>query len=78
MQNVVYSEWVPAGTLTKTLAGSVCSLTLCVLLITIALGVAIQNPFFIVVLASVLAFVLFFILELSRLTDTSDKQGASN
>ena len=59
MENVVYFEWVPAGTFMKTLAASVCLLTLCVLLITIAVGVAVQNPFLIVVLASALAFVLF-------------------
>lgn len=58
MQNIVYSEWVPAGTLVKTLVGFVSSLILCVLLIVIAVGVAIQIPFLIVVLASPLVFVL--------------------
>ncbi|MBE0525239.1 MAG: hypothetical protein IBX40_13055 [Methanosarcinales archaeon] len=59
MQNIVYSEWVPAGTLVKTLVAFVSSLILCVLLIVIAVGVAIQIPFLIVVLVSPLAFVLF-------------------
>ena len=59
MVDVVYSEWVPAGTLVKALVGFVSLLLLCVLLITIAVGVAVQIPFLIVVLASVLAFVLF-------------------
>lgn len=59
MENVVYSEWVPAGTLIKALVGFFSLLILCVLLITIAVGVAIQNPFLIVLFASPLAFVLF-------------------
>jgi len=58
MAEVMYSEWVPAGTLVKTLVGFVSSLISCVLLIVIAVGVAIQIPFLIVVLASVLALVL--------------------
>ena len=52
-------EWVPAGTLTKALVGSFSLLILCILLITVAVGFAIQHPFFIVVLASPLAVVLF-------------------
>jgi hypothetical protein len=59
MQDVVYSEWVPAGTLMKVLVGSFSLLILCVLSITIAVGVAIQHPFLIVLFASTLAFVLF-------------------
>ena len=59
MKDVVYVEWVPAGTLIKALVGFFSLLVLCILLITIAVGGAIQNPFLIVVLASVLAFVLF-------------------
>ncbi len=59
MKDVVYVEWVPAGTLIKTLVGFFSLLTLCVLFITIAVGVAFENPFLIVVLASPLAFVLF-------------------
>ena len=59
MQSIVYSEWVPAGTLVKTLVAFVSLLVLCVLLIVIAVGVAIQNPFLIVVLVSPLAFVWF-------------------
>ncbi len=59
MKDVVYREWVPLGTSMKALVGFFSLLVLCILLITIAVGVAIQNPFLIVVLASVLAFVLF-------------------
>ena len=59
MKDVLYVEWVPAGTLIKALVGVFSLLTLCVLLITIAVGVAIQHPFLIVLFASPLAFVLF-------------------
>jgi hypothetical protein len=59
MKNVVYVEWVPAGTLMKALVGFFSLLSLCMLLVTIVVGVAIQHPFLIVVLASPLAFVLF-------------------
>jgi hypothetical protein len=59
MKDVVYVEWVPAGTLIKALAGFFPLLGLCILLITIAVGVAIQHPFLIVAFASPLAFVLF-------------------
>ena len=59
MKDVVYVEWVPVGTLMKALVGSFSLLSLCILLITIAVGVAIQHPFLIAVLASPLVFVLF-------------------
>jgi len=59
MKDVSYAELVPAGTLIKALVGFFSLLSLCILLITIAVGVAIQYPFLIVVLASPLAFVLF-------------------
>lgn len=58
MAEVMYSEWVPAGRFVK-VGGFISFLLLCVLLIVIAVGVAIQNPFLIVVLVSPLAFVLF-------------------
>jgi len=58
MKDIVYVEWVPAGTLMKVLVGSFSLLILCTLLITVAVGVAIQHPFLIVVLASPLVFVL--------------------
>jgi len=58
MKDVVYVEWVPAGTLIKALVGFFSLLSLCILLITIAVGFAIQHPFLIVVLASPLAVVL--------------------
>jgi len=58
MKDVLYVEWVPAGTLIKALVGFFSLLSLCILLITVAVGVAIQYPFLIVVLASPLAFVL--------------------
>jgi hypothetical protein len=59
MKDVVYVEWVPAGTLIKVLVGSFSLLILSVLSITIAVGVAFENPFLIVLFASPLAFVLF-------------------
>ncbi|TET18799.1 hypothetical protein E3J74_09360 [Candidatus Bathyarchaeota archaeon] len=59
MKDVLYVEWVPAGTLIKALVGFFSLLSLCILLVTIAVGVAVQHPFLIVVLASPLAFVLF-------------------
>ena len=59
MKDVLYAEWVPAGTLIKALVGFFSLLSLCILLITIAVGVAVQHPFLIVALASPLAFVLF-------------------
>jgi hypothetical protein len=58
MKDVSYAEWVPAGTLIKALVGFFSLLSLCILLITIAVGVAIQYPFLIVVLTAPLAFVL--------------------
>jgi hypothetical protein len=58
MKDVSYAEWVPAGTLMKALVGFFSLLSLCILLITIAVGVAIQYPFLIVAFASPLAFVL--------------------
>jgi hypothetical protein len=58
MTDVMYSEWVPAGRFVKALVGFISFLLLSFLMITIAVGVAIQNPFLIVALASVLAFVL--------------------
>ena len=58
MKKVVYVEWVPAGTLIKALVGFFSLLIMCILLITIAVGFAIQHPFLIVVLASPLAVVL--------------------
>ena len=58
MKSVVYEEWVAAGTLVKALVGFFSLLIMCILLITIVVGVAIQHPFLIVILASPLAFVL--------------------
>jgi len=58
LKSVVYEEWVAAGTLVKALVGFFSLLIICILLITIVVGVAIQHPFLIVVLASPLAFVL--------------------
>ena len=58
MKDIVYVEWIPLGTLMKALVGFFSLFILCILLITIAVGFAIQYPFFIVVLASLLAFVL--------------------
>ena len=59
VKDVLYVEWVPAGTLIKALVGFFSLLSLCMLLATIVVGVAVQHPFLIVVLAPPLAFVLF-------------------
>ncbi len=59
MKNFIYEEWVAAGTLMKALVGFFSLLITCILLITIVVGVAIQHPFLIIVLSSVVAFVLF-------------------
>lgn len=59
MENLVYEEWVAVGTLMKALIGLFSLLITCILLTTIVVGVAIQHPFLIIVLSSVVAFVLF-------------------
>jgi hypothetical protein len=59
MKDVVYVEWVPAGTFIKALEGSLSLLILCVILITFAVGVAFQYPLLTGTFASVLAFLLF-------------------
>jgi hypothetical protein len=63
MKDVVYVEWVPAGTLIKALVGFYSLLSLSILLITFAVGFVIQHPVFIVISASPLAFVLFLFLN---------------
>ena len=59
MENLVYEEWVAVGTLMKALIGLFSLLITCILLTTIVVGVAIQHPFLIIALSSVVAFVLF-------------------
>jgi len=59
MAEVMYSEWVPARRFVKALVGFISFLLLCVLLIAIVVGVAVQNPLLIAVLMSPLTFVLF-------------------
>jgi hypothetical protein len=59
LKSVVYEEWVAAGTLVKALVGFFSLLIMCILLITIVVGLAIQHPFLIIVLSSVVAFDLF-------------------
>ncbi|MDH5461870.1 MAG: hypothetical protein OEZ29_04945 [Candidatus Bathyarchaeota archaeon] len=58
MRDVVFSEWVPAGSLAKAIVAFVSLVVLGVLSITVITGVAFQNPFWISVSASVLAFLL--------------------
>jgi len=58
MRDIVYFEWVPAGIFVKIIVGFVSLLALFVLFITIAVGVAIQNPFWIVITGSALVFLL--------------------
>ena len=59
MENLICSEWVPVSKLMKALRELMSSLLFCILLMIIIFGVAVQYPFLIVVLASILAFVLF-------------------
>jgi hypothetical protein len=59
LKTAIYEEWVATGTLVKAIVGLFSLLIICILLMTIVVGVAIQHPFLIVVLASPLAFVLF-------------------
>jgi len=58
MKSVVYVEWVPVGKLMKALMGFFSFLILCILLVTITVGVAVKHPFLIAILAPVLAFLL--------------------
>ena len=58
MRDVIYMEWVPTGTFVKTLVVFVSAVVLFVLSITILTDVAFQNPFWIAVSASALAFIL--------------------
>jgi hypothetical protein len=58
MENVLYSEWVPVGKFVKTIVGFVSLLALSVLVIAIWVSVSIQNPFFAVVIAFPLTFLL--------------------
>jgi ribosomal protein S14 len=58
MSGIVFSEWVPAGSLAKAIVAFVSLVIFSVLSITIITGVAFQNPFWISVSVSVLAFLL--------------------
>jgi len=59
MNDVLYEEWVPAGTLMKVLAGSFSLLMLCMLFVTVTVGVVIEYPFLPVAFACFLGFFLF-------------------
>jgi len=58
MRDAIYSEWVPAGTFVKIMVVFVSAIILFVLSITFLTNVALQNPFWIAVSASVLSFLL--------------------
>ncbi len=58
-ENPVYEEWVAVGTFMKALIGLFSLLITFILLTTIVVGVAIQNPFLIIVLSTVVAVVIF-------------------
>jgi len=58
MSDIVFSEWVPTGSLAKAIVAFVSLVILGVLSITLMTGVALQNPFWITISASVLAFLL--------------------
>ncbi|MDH5362620.1 MAG: PH domain-containing protein [Aigarchaeota archaeon] len=59
MNDVLYEERVPAGALMKVLAGSFSLLMLCILLVTVAVGVVIEYPFLTLAFACFLGFFLF-------------------
>ena len=61
MSDIVFSEWVPAGSFAKAVVAFVSLVILCVLSITLMTSVALQNPFWISVSASVLAFLLLLL-----------------
>jgi len=58
MSGIVFSEWVSAGSLAKAIVAFVSLVIFSVLSITVITGVAFQNPFWISVSVSVLAFLL--------------------
>ena len=58
MENILYSEWVPAGKFVKTIVGFFSLLALIVLVISVWVSISIQNPFFAVIIAFPLTFVL--------------------
>ena len=58
VRQVIYREWVPAGLFAKTIVTFIIILVLCVLSITIITGTAFQNPFWIILPASVTLFLL--------------------
>jgi hypothetical protein len=58
MENILYSEWVSAGKFVKTIVGFVSLLYVIVLVIFVWIAISIQNPFFAVIIAFPLTFVL--------------------
>lgn len=58
MRGIVYKEWVPVGALVKALTGSIFVLISCVLLMVVATGVVIEQPFLAAIFPSVAAFLL--------------------
>jgi hypothetical protein len=58
MENSLYSEWVSAGKFVKTIVGFVSLLYVIVLVIFVWIAISIQNPFFAVIIAFPLIFVL--------------------
>ncbi len=59
----IYSEWVSAGLFVKAMVTFVIIVVLCVLSMTILAGVAFQNPFWIIVSASVTLLLLLLFLN---------------
>ena len=58
MENILYSEWVSAGKFVKTIVGFFSLLALIVLVLSVWVSISIQNPFFSVIIALPLTFVL--------------------
>ena len=77
MRDIVFSEWVPAGSFVKAVVGLVSSVVLCVLSITIITGFAFQNPFWIAVSASIIAFLLLLFWNYRGIQIQVSKEGLS-
>ncbi len=58
MENILYSEWVSAGKFVKTIVGFISLLALIVVVISIWVSISINNPYFSVIIALPLTFVL--------------------
>lgn len=77
MSDIVFSEWVPAGSFTKVIVAFVVLVVLCVLSITVVTGFAFQNPFWIVISGSVIALLLLLFWNYRGIQIRISKAGLS-